>query len=80
MSYNPAKVLNSDKGTLSVGAVGDITIIDPKSEYIIDAEKFASKARNTPFNGRKVKGRILYTIVGGNIVVENGNLREEFLR
>jgi len=78
MSYNPAKVLNSDKGTLSVGADGDITIIDPKREYVIDAEKFVSKARNTPFNGRKVKGKALFTIVGGKVIVENGNLREEF--
>ncbi len=78
MSYNPAKVLSSDKGTLSVGADGDITIIDPKREYVIDSGKFASKARNTPFNGRMVKGKVLYTIVRGKVIVENGNLREEF--
>ncbi len=78
MSYNPAKVLNSDKGTLSVGKDADITIIDPNCEYAIDIEKFESKARNTPFNGRKVKGKVLYTIVGGKTIVENGILREEF--
>ncbi|MBO5099667.1 MAG: dihydroorotase, partial [Clostridia bacterium] len=78
MSYNPAKILNSDKGTLSVGKDADITIIDPDCEYVVDVEKFASKAKNTPFNGRKVKGKVLYTIVNGNIIVENGNLREEY--
>ncbi len=78
MSLNPAKILNSDKGTLSVGSVADITIIDPNLEYNINVEKFASKARNTPFDGRKVKGKVLYTIVAGDIIVENGELREEF--
>ncbi len=78
MSCNPAKILNLDKGTLSLGSTADITIIDPKQEYIINTEKFLSKARNTPFNGRKVKGKVLYTIIGGNVIVENGNLREEF--
>ena len=78
MSLNPAKILNSDKGTLSVGAVADITVIDPNLEYNINVEKFASKARNTPFNGRKVKGKVIYTIVAGDVIVENGELREEF--
>jgi len=78
MSYNPARIINSDKGTLSVGASADITVIDPNCEYIIDVQKFVSKAKNSPFGGRKVKGKVIYTIVGGNIIVENGNLREEF--
>lgn len=74
MSYNPGKILHNGKGTLSVGAAADITIADPNEEYIIDVEDMVSKAKNTPFGGRKVKGRILYTVVGGEIVVENGVL------
>ncbi|MCD8216222.1 MAG: dihydroorotase [Clostridiales bacterium] len=74
MSCNPGKILHNGKGTLSVGAAADITIADPNEEYIIDVEDMVSKAKNTPFGGRKVKGRILYTVVGGEIVVENGVL------
>lgn len=65
MSANPAKLIGLDKGTIGEGKVADIAIIDPNKEYLIDSNKFASKARNTPFNGVKVKGQIDYTIVGG---------------
>lgn len=68
MSYNPAKVLGIDKGTLNVGAVADITIIDPKKEYTINSEEFVSKGRNTPFNGYKAKGMVVRTIVSGKTV------------
>ncbi len=74
MSTNPARILRRDIGTLSVGRAADITIADPDEEYIIDSEDMVSKSKNTPFNGRRVKGKILYTIVGGEVVVENGVL------
>lgn len=68
MSYNPAQVLGSDKGTLNEKAVADITIIDPDAEYTIDKNTFQSKGKNTPFDGYKVNGKVLYTILGGKIV------------
>lgn len=68
MSYNPARILGIDKGDISEGKVADIVIIDPAAEYVIDAEKFASKGRNTPFNGWKVKGKVMRTIVAGDTV------------
>lgn len=74
MSYNPAKVLGLDKGTLDEGATADITIINPDKEYAIDVDTFVSKGKNTPFNGYKVFGEVDYTILGGMIVYENGNL------
>ena len=74
MSSNPAKILGINKGNLSVGTVGDIVIADPSKEYEIDVSKMVSKAKNTPFGGRKVKGQVLYTIVAGEIVVDNGIL------
>jgi len=74
MSYNPAKVLGIDKGTLNEGAAADITIINPDKEYAIDVDTFVSKGKNTPFNGYKVFGEVEYTILGGMIVYENGNL------
>jgi dihydroorotase len=66
--------LGCDKGQIGVGAVADITIANVTDEFEIDVNKMASKAKNTPFGGRKVKGKVLYTIVGGKVVVENGEL------
>lgn len=68
MSYKPAQIIKSDKGTLLPGRAADITIIDPNDEYEIDRSKFASLGKNTPFNGKRVKGRVRYTISGGKTV------------
>lgn len=68
MSYNPAKVIGIDKGTLQEGKTADIVIFDPNKEYTIDASQFASMGKNTPFNGRSVKGMIMATICDGKIV------------
>lgn len=70
MSYNPAKVIGIDRGTLMEGKAADVTIIDPDAEYVIDPETFCSKGHNTPFAGHKVKGRVMYTIVNGTIAYE----------
>ena len=69
MTYTPASILRlSSKGRLSLGSDADITIFDPEEVWTIDPEQFASKARNTPFAGREVKGKVKYTIVGGNVI------------
>ncbi len=70
MSTNPARILKIDRGSLKVGKAADVTIIDPEAEYIIDAGTFVSKGKNTPFHGRKVKGKVKMTIVDGTIVYE----------
>lgn len=70
MSYNPAKILGLEAGSLKEGMPADIVVIDPEAEYIVDAAKFASKGKNTPFDGRKVKGKVLATICGGKIVYQ----------
>jgi dihydroorotase len=75
MTLAPARILGlSNKGTLKPGADGDVTIVDPKAEWVVEAEKFASRSRNTPFNSWKLKGKVLYTIVSGKVVVKNGKL------
>jgi len=71
MSYKPAKIIGIDKGSLAVGKVADVTIIDPDLEYEIKASDFFSKGRNTPFEGYKAKGKVLKTIVSGKVVYEN---------
>lgn len=73
MSYNPAKILGIDRGELSPGKAADITIINPALEYDIDSNRFASKGKNTPFEGRHVYGKVMYTIVGGRIVYSEHN-------
>ncbi|MBP3489890.1 MAG: dihydroorotase [Roseburia sp.] len=71
MSYNPAKIIGLDKGDIAPGKVADIVIFDPKKKYTIDKSTFASKGRNTPFDGRSVTGKVRTTIVGGRIVYED---------
>lgn len=68
MSYNPAKIIKIDRGTLLPGKVADITIIDPNAEYVIDSSTFVSLGKNTPFDGRKVKGKVVKTIVAGEVI------------
>ncbi|QZY53800.1 dihydroorotase [Crassaminicella profunda] len=65
MSYIPAKLLNIQKGTLKIGKDADITIIDLEKEWVVDKDRFYSKARNTPFDGRKLKGKAVMTIISG---------------
>ncbi|WP_317367589.1 dihydroorotase [uncultured Tyzzerella sp.] len=79
LTKNPAKVLRrKDLGHLSIGAKADIAIIDPNVKYKINIENFVSKGKNSPFNNREVTGKVLYTLVDGKIIVENGQLREEY--
>ncbi|MBN2058154.1 MAG: dihydroorotase [Candidatus Saganbacteria bacterium] len=74
MTVNPAGILGLNKGSLKPGADADIILVDPKSEWTVEPKAFASKSRNTPFTGWRLKGRVLYTIVGGRIVVRDGKL------
>lgn len=68
MSYNPAKILGIDRGSIEEGKIADIMIFNPAREYVINVNDFASKGKNTPFNGKKVTGMVEYTICNGKIV------------
>jgi dihydroorotase len=70
MSKNPALILGIERG-IKAGNTADITIIDPDAVYTVDAEKFRSISRNTPFNGWRVKGKAHLTMVSGRIVFES---------
>ncbi len=70
MSKNPARILGLKTG-LEIGKTADITIIDPEISYCIDADRFQSLSRNTPFDGWDVKGRAVLTMVGGKIVYQD---------
>jgi len=67
-TVNPARLLNLNKGTLGASADADVTVFDPDCEWIFRAEDSASKSKNSPFFGWKLKGRVVATIVGGKIV------------
>lgn len=70
LTVNPAEMLKIDKGTLEEGKTADIILVDFDNEYKVDVSKFVSKGRNSPFDGFKVKGRVMMTIVGGKFVYE----------
>jgi dihydroorotase len=67
LTIRPAQVLGIDRGTLKAGADADVTIINPAIEWTIDVNAFASKSRNSPFGGMKVRGRAHAVIVGGDL-------------
>lgn len=67
MSTLPSRILGIERGTLSDGAVADISIIDPNISWQVDVEKFCSKSVNSPFHGWKLQGRAVTTIVNGRI-------------
>ncbi len=68
MTVNPAAILRIDAGRLALGGAADLTLFDPDEEWVVEPERFASKGRNTPFGGMKVRGKVKYTIVDGKVV------------
>ncbi|HLD76609.1 MAG TPA: dihydroorotase [Rickettsiales bacterium] len=68
MTCNAARIINFDGGVLKKGARADLTLIDLDHEWIIDTQKFHSKSKNSPFDGFRVKGRAMITVVGGKVV------------
>jgi len=67
-TLEPAKLLGLEAGTLSVGAPADVTLIDPDLEWTVKIDKFESASRNSPFDGWKLKGRAVRTMVAGKTV------------
>ncbi len=68
MSKNPAKIMGLNKGEIKIGFDGDLVVLDTKSKYNIDTTEFLSKGKNSPFEGKAVMGKVMYTIKAGNIV------------
>jgi dihydroorotase len=68
MSCAPARVFHLPGGTLRKGSPADVTVFDPAAEWKVDAAKFRTKGRNTPYNGMTLTGRVHYTVVHGRVV------------
>lgn len=67
VSSNPARILGVEGGSLAAGSAADVTVIDPNAEWTVDAGAFRSLSRNTPFDGRRMRGRAETVIVGGRV-------------
>jgi dihydroorotase len=74
MSTNPAGILGLTQGTLKQGSPGDVTVFDPDREWTVDPARFQSKSRNSPFSDWKLKGRAVSVIVGGRVLLRDGEL------
>lgn len=74
MSHKPAEIIGIDKGHLSLGADADIAIFDIDKEWTVDPDKRFSKARNSVWNSKTLKGKAIYTIVGGELRYDNGQI------
>ncbi|WP_143316058.1 dihydroorotase [Clostridium sp. HBUAS56017] len=68
MSKNPAKLLGMNKGTISVGKDGDLVLVNLDEKYRVDSSEFASKGKNTPFEGMEFYGEIEATIKKGKVL------------
>jgi len=68
MSAQPAALLGlKGRGTLAVGSYADVVVFDPKAEWIYKATESKSKAKNTPFDGWVMQGRVHWTISEGRV-------------
>jgi dihydroorotase len=70
MSATPARIFNLPGGTLTRGATADVVVLDPAAEWVVEPATFFSKSRNTPFTGRRLRGRAEVTIVRGQVVYQ----------
>ncbi len=76
LTIKPASILGLNKGQLAVGSDADITLIDLEKKEIVESKNFASKGKNTPFQGMELKGLPVGTIVAGEIVMKDRKLEK----
>ena len=74
MSVNPAKLLGVSGGVIEVGEDADITVIDPDKEWIVRGEELYTKSLFTPYEGIKLKGKAVLTVVNGEVVMKEGKV------
>ena len=70
MSVNPAEMIGIDRGTLGVGKAADLVIFDTEKCYRVDVKNFASKGKNSPYDGFELYGQVVWTVTGGKVVYQ----------
>jgi dihydroorotase len=70
LTVGAARAFGLAAGTLARGAPADVAVLDPAAEWVLDPARLRSKSRNTPWRGKRLVGRCVYTIVGGRLVHE----------
>ncbi len=68
VTARPAELLGLNAGQIKEGAPADLVLFDPEMPWVCDSEKLRSRSKNTPFDGRRLTGRAVYTIKGGEVV------------
>jgi dihydroorotase len=72
LTMEPAEVLgNNELGTLKAGVPGDVTIFDPDREWTVNPQDFASKGKNTPLAGERLRGKVMATVFGGEVIYKD---------
>jgi dihydroorotase len=71
LASGPARILGIPGGTMNEGAPADVTLVDPDRDFTVNAKRFHSRSRNTPFHGRELQGKAVCTLVGGKIAYED---------
>jgi dihydroorotase len=74
MSTNPAGILGLPSGTLKEGSPADVSLLDPDKEWVVDETRFLSKSHNTPFSGWHLKGKAVTVIIGGRVLMRDGEM------
>jgi dihydroorotase len=74
LTYQPAQILNLNKGTLEIGADADVTLFDPECEWTPQSNSFQSKSSNSPWINRTLKGKVIQTFVSGKLVFDKGKI------
>ena len=72
VTLKPAQLLGLDAGSLSPGCPADLVVCDPNAPFVVDADKLISKSKNSPFDGRRLQGKVLMTMVGGRMAYRAG--------
>ncbi|MEM9780349.1 MAG: amidohydrolase family protein, partial [Pseudomonadota bacterium] len=70
LSLNPARLLGLPAGRLEVGAPADLIVFDPDAPFVLDRSTLRSKSKNTPYDGRRMQGRVLRSFVSGHEVFQ----------
>lgn len=80
LTISPARILGKELGSLKVGWPADVVLFDPDREWTVDPQAFASRGKNTPLGGEKLRGKVMATLVSGKAVFLDPSLKLEEAR